>query len=127
MIVLDASYAIDATLENGDALLSAVDGPDVIAPTLYVDECRNATVSIVRRGSLPAAGCREAIEFMLAIPTMLVRCETESVISLALHLDITGYDATYLAVAVERGASLATRDQRLARAARLSRVRVIGA
>lgn len=127
MIVLDASYAIDATLEAGDALLSAVDGPEVIAPSLFVDECRNVTVNLVRRGSLPADGYGEAIDLMLGIPTALVRCETESVIILALQFGITGYDATYLAVAVERGAALATRDHRLARAARSVGVRVLGA
>ena len=126
MIILDASYAIDAILEAGDALLSGVDGPQVIAPMLFVDECRNATVNLVRRGSLSADSYGEAIDLMLAIPTALVQCASESVISLALQFGITGYDATYLAVAVEREAILATRDQRLAQAATSAGVRVLG-
>lgn len=125
MIVLDASYAIDATLEAGDVLLRAVDGPQVIAPMLFVDECRNATVNLVRRGSLGAGSYGEAIDLMLSIPTALVQCASTSVISLALQFGITGYDATYLAVAVERDAMLATRDQRLAQAARSAGLTVL--
>lgn len=90
----------------------------MIAPMLFVDECRNATVNLVRRGSLSVDSYGEAIDLMMAIPTALVQCASESVISLALQFGITGYDATYLAVALEREAMLATRDQRLAQAAR---------
>lgn len=125
MIVVDASYAIDASLEPGDDLLGALTGPDVIAPTLFVDECRNATVNLVRRKILHPDDCWEAIDLMLAIPTALVRCQTEAVISLALRYGLTAYDAAYLAIAVEREAALATLDQRLAHAARSAGLAVL--
>lgn len=126
MIVVAASYAIDASLEEGDDLFSAVDGPDVIAPTLFVDECANAIVNLVRRKRLRPEDSGRAIDLMLAIPTSLVRCEARNVILLAVRHHLTGYDATYLAVAVEHGAALATRDRGLARVAQATGAAVIG-
>ncbi len=95
-----------------------IERSDLYAPSLLAYELasiarRKATVYPQKLGALT-----EALQTALALPIRWVEVDHAAVLRLALDADLTVYDASYLYLARLLGASLATFDQRLARAAR---------
>jgi len=98
--------------------LGFLQGSDLYAPVLLAYELtsiarRKATVYLQRLDVLT-----EALEIALALPIHWIEVDHVAVLRLALDVNLTTYDASYLYLARALGASLATFDQRLARAAR---------
>ena len=121
MTVLDTSAAIDYLLADGvatqvEALLA--EGGPAAAPDLLVFEVLAVLRRYVARGDLTEARARGAVVDLgdLAVelfPTLELRYR-----AFDLHRNLTAADALFVALAKLLGESLATKDRRLAKAAR---------
>lgn len=119
MIVVDASAAIEALLGTPAAepvkrrLLD--DGASLHAPALIDLEVAQVIRRLVATGGLPPSRADAAVEHWTAFPVTrhghahLLRRVWE------LRENLTAYDAAYVALAEGLGATLLTRDKRLAR------------
>jgi predicted nucleic acid-binding protein len=126
-LVLDCSVALawcfrDEASEAGDALLDDLPELAPLVPALWHLEIGNVLLMAERRGRITSAQLQEHLALLRGLPL-----ETDdeapartlpAVLALAGGHRLTAYDAAYLELAVRRGASLATRDSALARAAR---------
>jgi predicted nucleic acid-binding protein len=128
-LVVDASAAAAWLLpdEDGAAGRAAAADAALDAPWLFWAELRNILIVSERRGRLPA-GAAEA--FLAATADLGIRLHADpsesEVLRLARAHDLTVYDALYLELALRLDAPLATRDRRLAEAARRAGAAVAG-
>ena len=119
MIVLDASAVVELVVEPRSvtaALRSRLrTDPDIHVPHLVDAEVTNALGRKLLAGQLDVARARRAIRRLTAI--RLVRWQQTGLLgrALALRDQLTAYDAIYVALAEATGATLLTRDARLAR------------
>jgi predicted nucleic acid-binding protein len=116
-VVVDASFAIEAYLESGGSRLASLRHEETLSPSIYVDECRNVIITKVRSGVVDRQAGQRALNDVLFLPDQIGAAVTELVFDLALDHGLSGYDASYLALAVERGDAVATLDKQLQRAA----------
>jgi len=122
-IVIDSSMAATWTLndektETSDKILHEVKSAYPIAPVLLWHEYRNILVTNVRRGRISSDSIFSLLQGLRDIGIVTQAVEDDRLIlSLALHHNLTAYDAAYLALAVNTNAILATNDRKLARAA----------
>ena len=116
-VVVDASFAIEAYLESDGSRLASMRHEETLSPTIYVDECRNVIITKVRSGVVDRRAGQRALSDVLFLPDQIGAAVTELVFDLALDHGLSGYDASYLALAVERGDAVATLDKQLQRAA----------
>jgi predicted nucleic acid-binding protein len=120
VIVLDASVVVDLLTkeapETAQIRARLARELDVHVPHLVDVEVTHALRGLVLRDLLAAARARRAIRRFAVLP--LVRWSQTPLLSrvFALHDQLTAYDATYVALAEGLGATLLTRDARLARA-----------
>lgn len=126
--MLDASVAakwflpgVDEPLaEEAQALLRRYASGDIefAVPDLFWAETANILWKSVRMGRLPGNAATEALTTMLqyGFPTVPVRELAEDALAIALSTGRTAYDALYVALAVQRDASLITADERLVNA-----------
>ncbi len=119
-VVLDASYAIEAYLESSGQRIEAIRYEDVVAPTIYVDECRNAVLRKIRRGAVSREAGLRALDQVIFVPDSLQSASTESVMDMAFDHGLSAFDATYVALALERADGIATLDKQMQRAAEAS-------
>ena len=120
MIVLDASVMVD--LLTGEApdtahIRARLAGElEVHVPHLVDAEVTNGLRGLVLRDRLAAAQARRAIRRFAVLP--LTRWPQTPLLSrvFALRDQLTTYDATYVALAEGLGATLLTRDARMAEA-----------
>ncbi|MCM2264839.1 MAG: type II toxin-antitoxin system VapC family toxin [Desulfuromonadales bacterium] len=121
-LVVDASVLIKGYLpesgsEQAADLLARFAAGEVhlLAPELLLAEVGNILWKRVRRQDLTSDEAREIGQAMAALPLQLV--PTQPVLTLALELalllDITVYDAIYVAVSKVHGVPLLTADERL--------------
>jgi predicted nucleic acid-binding protein len=98
----------------------------LVAPDIMPVEVANALWKKVRRGDLEHRELQQAVTHLLASDVVLV--STVSLLGRAALLAVEAghpvYDCVYLVLAEERGAPLASADQRLRRAARSRGLRV---
>ena len=122
MIVLDSSYAMALTMpdEARPVTSTQVLAERLAAPFVWPLEIANAMRSNLRRGRLLPSGIDVlftrlmALQVDVAAPAhVLPRRHFEA----AQRHDLTPYDASYLALAEQLSATLATRDSALAAAA----------
>ena len=130
--VLDASIALSFVLADEYAAASAQVLRDVaedgaLVPTLWDYEVLNGLRSAEKRGRITDAGIRHALAGLngLAIERDRRPVDGMRVISLARQFDLSGYDATYLWLAIEANGPLATIDSTLQRAAAAAGVAVL--
>jgi predicted nucleic acid-binding protein len=116
-VVVDASFAIEAYLESDGSRLASMRHEETLSPTIYVDECRNVIITKVRSGVVDRRAGQRALSDVLFLPDQIGAAVTDLVFDLALDHGLSGYDASYLALAVERGDAVATLDKQLQRAA----------
>jgi predicted nucleic acid-binding protein len=116
-VVVDASFAIEAYLESDGSRLASLRHEETLSPTIYVDECRNVIITKVRSGVVDRRAGQRALSDVLFLPDQIGAAVTDLVFDLALDHGLSGYDASYLALAVERGDAVATLDKQLQRAA----------
>jgi predicted nucleic acid-binding protein len=120
VIVLDASVVVpllvDPAVTTGELQARLRREPAVHVPHLLDVEVANALRNRVLRGVLHPAGARRAIRRLAVLP--LVRWPHDRLLGrvLALRDRLSAYDATYVGLAEGLGATLLTRDARLARA-----------
>ena len=120
MIVPDASVILDVLLQTPDARRVEDrfldDTESLHAPHLLDVEVAQVLRRFVARGELPARRGREALELLAVFP--LARYPHEPLLARiwALRGNLTAYDAAYVALAEGLGATLLTRDRRLAAA-----------
>lgn len=95
-------------------------GEPVLAPQLILVEVANVLLRKLRRDELSSAEHDELLNTILALPIRLI--EHPPLIfaasRLAREFKLSAYDAIYLALAEEHGATLLTCDEYLATAAR---------
>ena len=120
MIVLDASVMVDLLTkeapETAHIRARLARELEVHVPHLVDVEVAHALRGLVLRDRLAAARARRAIRRFAILP--LVRWSQTPLLSrvFALHDQLTAYDATYVALAEALGATLLTRDARMAKA-----------
>ena len=97
-------------------MASALDGAELVAPTLLSFELANVCLTKCRRHP----DLREALLAAFQLRGRLGIAETavdhEDVLELALRSGLTAYDASYLLLARKLGAELVTLDEALTRA-----------
>jgi predicted nucleic acid-binding protein len=132
--VLDASIVLkwfveDEMSPDADKLLDRVRSGGAVVPALFRWEAQNVLVQAVRNSRLTVGLADLALEELAALP-IAVEHPGEKLFfggetALALHYDLTPYDAAYVAVALDYRLELATADSELAKAARDAGVHVI--
>jgi predicted nucleic acid-binding protein len=128
-IVIDASIAVQwLTEEPGTPSAIRIRTADalLVAPDIMPIEVANSCWKKVRRGEMPADDAGPAVASLLSFGLELVPALAllPRGIRLALELGQPVYDSLYLALASERGARLATADERLRRAAERAGIRL---
>jgi predicted nucleic acid-binding protein len=127
--VVDASVAVQwfAREPGSDASAALVEGNQpLVAPDIMPLEVANALWKKVRHGDVPAGDLQPAVTRILASDITLVPTLTllERAVRLAVEIGHPVYDCVYLVLAEERGAPLASIDERLRAAARGRGLRV---
>lgn len=125
-LVIDASIALswvykDEASEEGDALFKRVVREGAVVPALFHFEVANALLQGERRGRTSPAYTADRLSVLAGIGIVTdVRPEAiwTDVVALGRAEMLTGYDASYLELALRLHADLATRDDKLAAAAR---------
>jgi predicted nucleic acid-binding protein len=126
-IVIDASAALAFVLPSqatGAAMefLASHDMDAFVAPYVFTWEVGNVLVRHRQRGLLSPDAYRQAFtdlaELDIALGAPPSSDEVEALGELAIGEDLRLFDAAYLALAIERGGALASRDERLLEVAR---------
>ena len=135
-VVVDASVFLSLALETahrdlaGDVLATLRNRPAAV-PSLFWQEVLHPILKAVRGGTLPADAAVERIGLAVALPVRTIstggRRSLRRRFDRAIKHGLSGYDATYLDLAVSRGAELASLDRQLRRAAVAEGVGVIPA
>jgi len=120
MIVLDASAVVDLLVEpaaqTGELRARLRAASLVHAPHLMDAEVTNALRRQVLQGRIDQATARRAIRRLAAMRVKLWPHKPLLGRAFALRSQLSAYDAIYVAMAEATGATLLTRDARLARA-----------
>lgn len=134
MFVVDASVALawcfsDESSEMAGRVLDRLVEEPAVAPAIWPLEVANGLRTAERRGRLGVAEFAHVRELLLALPIQVEPVSLEAslgeIADLARQLDLTAYDAAYLALAARRGLALATADARLRRACEQAGVPVL--
>lgn len=135
MFVVDASVALawcfaDEASDTADRALGRLEHEEAIAPGIWPLEVANGLRAAERRGRLDLADLSRVRDLLLSLPVQVepvdLRLALGEVAEIARSLELTAYDAAYLALAARRGLALATVDDRLRRAAASSGVELAG-
>ena len=122
MIVLDSSYAMALVMpdEQQPASMVTVLGDDLTAPFIWPLEIASAMRMNLRRGRLTMAGVDALFRRIVSLRVDVIgpaHALAQRHFDAAQEHDLTPYDATYLTMAAQLSAALATRDGALAAAA----------
>ena len=133
--VVDASVTLawcfeDESSQRADEVRHRLAREDALAPSIWPLEVANGLRSAERRQRV-AAGELPGLRLLLsALPIRVEAVSLDAALSdvleMARALELTAYDAAYLALAVRRGIPLATVDGRLRDAASSAGVEVLG-
>lgn len=131
-LVLDASTTAawcfpDEDARSADIAFDRLAEESAIVPALWWAEIRNILIVGERRGRIDAA---ETVHFLADLDRLPIETDfapaSDMVLALARRHGLTVYDAKYLELAIRRSAALATLDTRLATAAQIAGVPVLG-
>jgi predicted nucleic acid-binding protein len=135
VFVVDASVALawcfsDETSELADHVLERLERDEALAPASWPLEVANGLRTVERRGRLDLADLSHLRELLVSLPVEVEAVPLDAalgeVTEIARRLDLTAYDAAYLALAARRGLALATVDDRLRRACERAGVELVG-
>lgn len=135
MFVVDASVVLawcfgDEASQVADAALEVLADEGAVAPAIWPFEIANALRTAERRGRLDLSDVGRVRSLLLALPIAVEGVDLGAtlgeVAEVARTLDLTAYDAAYLALAARRGLPIATVDDRLRRAAETAGVPLVG-
>jgi predicted nucleic acid-binding protein len=131
-LVIDGSTALgfllaDEEPESATRVLDAIEnGVPTIVPAHWCVEVANGLIMAERRKRVSQAEASEALNLVAALPVVTDEQTAQRAFSdtaaLARQYGLTIYDAAYLELAMRRGASLATTDGALAKAAKAAGV-----
>jgi len=132
-IVVDVSvaaawYLADEENRAADDVARRLTAERAVVPSLFRHELRNVLLTAFRHGRLSQEEYFDNVAKAERLP--LVDCGSGAALriaELAVRRRLTAYDAAYLSLAIEERAELATFDAALAAAARLERIKVVGA
>lgn len=119
-MVFDASVALAWLLEEEDRPLDlgGLEDDDAVVPQIWQTETRNGLLLAERRGRVTLDEMYRRLESLLDLPISTDDApDYRAAFQLARTHGLTMYDAMYLELALRDGASLATLDRALRRAA----------
>ncbi|HUW64767.1 MAG TPA: type II toxin-antitoxin system VapC family toxin [Spirochaetia bacterium] len=129
--VLDCSITLTWFFEDEDnpyamLVLDSLAETEAVVPVIWTLEVPNGLLTAERRGRLTADKANQAIELLkkLSIRVDVLENGMQPLLALARDCKLTTYDAAYLELAKRCQLPLATSDQALAKAARLSNVQL---
>ena len=132
VFVIDNSVVSGWLLQNqataySDAVATLLQTRRAVAPPLLRLEYTNVLRTACKRQRLSAEQAYEMLAMLGELPIDLDSSVSTGpqLLDLALRHDLTAYDATYLDVALRRGAPIATQDAALANAARAAGLGVV--
>ena len=120
MIVLDASLALGWFLEPSSrsaAALRYVEDHGGMVPANFQSEVVHGLLRAERRDRIDQRTCAAVLTALLDLSLQTQSPDPMHIIKVAREHSLTGYDAAYLAVAIEHSLPLATADAALERAA----------
>ncbi len=132
--VIDASVALawcfaDEDSDVADAALGRLNTEEALVPAIWPLEVANGLRTAERRGRLDRADMARVRELLISLPIQVEAIDVDvalgEVSDLARNLDLTAYDAAYLALAARRGLALATIDESLKRACNIAGVKLV--
>ncbi|MFZ3181689.1 MAG: type II toxin-antitoxin system VapC family toxin [Methylocystis silviterrae] len=132
VLVIDASLAAawflpDEQNDPADEVMARLAKTPGRAPSLFWFETRNLFIMAERRGRLKPGEAALSMAQLRLFPIVDEGTGNDrQVIALAERHGLSGYDASYLALAVAKKLSLATLDKKLAAAARAEKLAVLG-
>ena len=116
--VIDSSATVEYLLETevGLRVAALIAGVRLIAPEMLDAEVLSALRRNVQQENISEARALEALARLEALPVERVSHRTLTRAAWALRHNVSAYDALYIAIAQERGATLLTYDGPLTRA-----------
>ena len=130
--VVDASIVAawllpDESNELAEEARLAMKSEDALAAELLLHEIRNILVISERRKRVTADGAVSLLVGLRKVPLIIVDMKDDfSILQLAREHRLSGYDATYLALAVAQNTALVTLDRKLDAAARVAGLKTFG-
>ena len=126
MIVVDASIALAWALQEREhahvtAALQRAAEQGGFVPGNFQTEVAHALLQAERKKRLTAADVAEALGYILDLPLAVQMPSPYSVVAIAREYGLAGYDAAYLALAIQSQLPLATIDPSLAAAAKAAK------
>ena len=132
MFVIDASVAMSWCFEDeasgkADAVLERLRDEDAAVPAVWPLEVANVLLVAERRGRLSEAKANRFLELLSQLPIDVDSSPTDvpGTVAAGRRHGLTSCDASYLVLAERLGASLATVDDPLAKAARKAGVQLL--
>jgi predicted nucleic acid-binding protein len=130
--VVDASIAAawflpDEQNDAADLLMQNLRSSSGLAPSLFWFETRNLFLMAERRGRFKPGEALLSMAQLRGLPIQDAGSGSDRfVLDLATRCGLSGYDASYLSLALDRKLPLATSDKRLAEATRREKVELLG-
>jgi|SRR5271165_2478093 len=131
-LVIDASVTLawffpDEATSYTDSLLDLLaSGSEAVVPAIWPFEVTNALLTAERRKRVTTAQLsgmlKRLTELPISVEPIIVNRAFEQILSLARAKLLTSYDAAYLELALRESLPLATLDEQLRKAARISGV-----
>lgn len=125
-VVLDCSAAMawcfaDQADPMSDKLLDSLDKTRILVPSIWPLEVANVLLVAERHQRLNLADSTQFLDLVSTLPILVEDVgysrATGAVLSVARETGLSSYDAAYLELAMRAGATLASRDRGLRRAA----------
>jgi predicted nucleic acid-binding protein len=132
--VIDASVTLawcftDEASPAADAFLDLLATEEALVPSIWPLEVANGLRTAGRRGRLDMADLPRIRDLLVALPIRVEAVDLATALGevsdLARSLELTAYDAAYVALAAKRGLPLATIDEGLIRACRKAGVKLV--
>lgn len=132
MFVIDTSVAMawcfeDEATEATDGVLNRLRDDEAVVPAIWPLEVANVLLVAERRGRLREAQASRFLELLTQLPIEVDDAPSDltGIVAAGRRHELSSYDVSYLVLAERLGASLATLDQRLAKAAERAGVELL--
>ncbi len=125
--VAAAWFLPDEHNDAADQVMAGLQGSPARAPSLFWFEVRSLFVMAEKRGRLKPGEAALSMTQLRSLPILAAGSGSDwQVIALSHRHGLSGYDASYLAVAIQEQLPLATLDKKLSTAGRAESVVVLG-
>ena len=132
MFVIDTSVAMawcfqDEATQATEAVLDLLRTDQAVVPAIWPLEVANVLLVAERRGRLTEAQASRFLELLAQLPINVDTSPTDmaGIVATGRRHTLSSYDASYLLLAERLGATLATLDKPLAKAARKAGVQLL--